>query len=629
MQDSPVNRAADPVPEAARAFGKGSFVMILDDQTAELECHLLILGECMTVPQMSFLIRHSTGIVCVAMERSQLLKLGLRPAVEKSTDRSCCDFFTSTNYLPGTTNGMTAKDRAATVRAFCSSESTAEQFSKPGHIFPICVRDGGLLERQGVAEAAHELCRLAGTSTIAACATLMKPDGELLSMEECRSFSSLHGAPLISMTDLAQFVKYVPVPDVPRGGSRWNRITSPDACSGTQDGGTDNVSDIYGGSYAHSYACSTATIPVRCNNFKRGMKLQIFEFSDPLPIQVVAAIKGDVNGKEDVAIRIHSECFTGDVLRSAKCDCGLQLEKFFTVMENEPYAVLLYVKGHEGRGIGLAAKLHAYRLQEEENLDTVDSNTRLGYAPDLRSYRGIVSIFQTLGIKSVKVFSNNKEKIEAVRQVMPARRAPLKTVALKTNREYLITKEERMEHLETMVSDDEGQHTLLEEEDESDESPQEALPGPAAVPIEWPRFGDYAGFRVVLVSTAWNPECARQLVQGCESVLASAKCSVSLIEVPGALDLVAGCKKVAEAQNPPSVIVALGTYVKGDTDTSQMHYQATVSGIQELNVVSAVPVVSGVVFCNSKEDAVKRCTAEMGGQWAKNALQMISVATPA
>mmetsp|Transcript_29010 Transcript_29010/g.52836 ORF Transcript_29010/g.52836 Transcript_29010/m.52836 type:complete len:632 (+) Transcript_29010:56-1951(+) len=631
MEDAPVAR--DPARDAVRAFGQGNFIIVVDEESSSNPCNLLVLGESITVPQMAFLTRHSTGIVCVALDKKRAIDLGLSPVTDQSTDRSSCDFYTPTDFLPGTTSGMSASDRAATVKALANSANRANDFSKPGHVFPICPREGGVLERKGLAEAAHDLCRLAGKQTVVACAALMRPDGEMVSVEECSAFSNLHSAPVVSMAELAEFVAFARGANVPRPQvasqpppNDWDRQGSPSSVELNQDTVNDSLSDIY--------ACSTCTIPVRCNNFKKGMNLQIFEFADPLPIQVVAAIKGDVDGKEDVAVRIHSECFTGDVLRSAKCDCGLQLEKFFTVMESEPCAVLLYVKGHEGRGIGLAAKLHAYRLQSEENLDTVDSNTRLGYKPDLRSYKGIVSIFQTLGIKSVKVYSNNKEKIEAVRQVLPATRAPLKTVALKTNRNYLITKEERMEHMETMVSDDEGGHTqahTIREEDEEEESeatPKAPVQTPTA-PIEWPRFGDYAGFRVALVSTSWNPECARQLVQGCENVLLAAKCSVSVVEVPGALDLVAGCKKVAEGDDRPNVIVALGTYVRGDTETSQMHYQATVNGIQELNVVSTVPVVSGVVFCNTKDDAVRRCTAELGGQWAKNALQMISVATPA
>jgi len=324
-----------------------------------------------------------------------------------------------------------------------------------------------------------------------------------------------------------------------------------------------------------------------------------------------------------VAVRIHSECFTGDVLRSAKCDCGLQLEKYFTVMEDEPAAVLLYVQGHEGRGIGLAAKMDAYRLQTEENLDTVDSNTRLGFDPDLRSYEGIVQILVGMGIKSVRAFTNNREKLRAIEKVLPMKHMPLRTVSLPSNRQYLKTKEERMEHLSTMVEkEEEEEQKHLRQQKQEKVSVQEQARGDR---IEWPRFGDYAGFRVALVSTAWNKECTSRLVEGCAQTLAAAKCVVSLVEVPGALDLVAGCRAAMDQAEPPHAIVALGTYVRGDTESSQMHYQATVSALQELNVTSSIPTICGVIFCNNQEDANRRSSVALGGAWAKNALQMMSL----
>jgi len=281
-------------------------------------------------------------------------------------------------------------------------------------------------------------------------------------------------------------------------------------------------------------------------------------------------------------------------------------------MEQEPAAVLLYIKGHEGRGIGLAAKFEAYRLQTEEKLDTVDSNVRLGYKPDLRTYDNIAQVLVKLGVKSVRLFTNNPEKLRGVASVLPTTYAPHRTTPLAGNKDYLRVKEERMEHLTTTA-------------EENHEEAERVEVTPRATHIEWPRFGNYAGFQVVLVATAWNKECTCQMVQGCEDVLVEAKCAVTVVEVPGALDLVTGCRAATERENPPHAVVALGTYVRGDTDTTQMQYQATISALQQLNVSSSVPVISGVVFCNSQEDALKRSTAALGGEWAKNALQIMSM----
>jgi len=373
---------------------------------------------------------------------------------------------------------------------------------------------------------------------------------------------------------------------------------------------------------SEAYACSSCTIPVRCTSFDR-MRLQMFQLTDPTPIEVVACIKGEVENKDDVPIRIHSECFTGDVLRSAKCDCGLQLEKFFRVMEREPAAVLLYVRGHEGRGIGLTAKFDAYRLQEEQHLDTVDSNLVLGFEPDLRSYTGIASVIKTLNIKSVKIFTNNPDKIAAVKSVVQVKHEPLKTKPLAANQDYLRTKEERMEHLPTMED-----RPMEEELAELDESLPERPRTRSEDRIEWPRFGNYAGFGIVIVSTAWNKECSNEVIVGCEAFLQEAKCQVTIVEVPGAMDLVAGCRASVSRDPTPQAVVAIGTYVRGETESSRVQYEATLKGLQELNVTSSVPIISGVVFYNTHDDVLKRNNRALGGTWAKNALQMVSVCAP-
>mmetsp|Transcript_57627 Transcript_57627/g.160576 ORF Transcript_57627/g.160576 Transcript_57627/m.160576 type:complete len:606 (-) Transcript_57627:85-1902(-) len=581
------------VPNAVEAFAKGGFVLVMDDFDRENECDLIVLGETVTKEQMAFMIRSSTGIVCVVADKARLEKRGLYPAARDNTDKNGTNFYVATDYLPKTTTGVSAADRMETVRAFCLEDTTPEDFSKPGHMFPLCPRPGGVLERGGHTESAYDLCRLAGKSTVAAIGELMREDGEMMRLEECLAFSKKNSIPFISVEELRKWVRENG-PSPINGSFDFVRCTT---CGSTTETATF-MED----------ARSMCTIPVRSSAFGKGMLLQYFELDDGgLPIQVVAAIKGDVQGQSDVAVRIHSECFTGDVLRSAKCDCGLQLDKFFSVMEQEPMALLLYIKGHEGRGIGLAAKFDAYRLQAEEHLDTVDSNVRLGFAPDLRSYAGIAGIIAKLGIKSVRLFTNNPEKIKAVDEVVPARCEPCRTTPLPGNRGYLRTKEERMEHFTTM----EEEPTIVQEV--------------ARQNIEWPRFGDYAGFNVIVVATAWNKECTGELVAGCEGILSAASCAATIVEVPGALDLVAGCRSAISREPRPHAVVALGTYVRGDTDTSQMHYQATINALQELNVVSTVPIISGVVFANSKEDAIKRSNQALGGEWAKNALQMIGL----
>jgi 3,4-dihydroxy 2-butanone 4-phosphate synthase/GTP cyclohydrolase II len=365
-------------------------------------------------------------------------------------------------------------------------------------------------------------------------------------------------------------------------------------------------------------AASECTIPILTSKGPTFHDCKIFDFdSGGLQIQVVAAIKGDVVGQSNVPVRIHSECFTGDILRSAKCDCGLQLNSFFSVLEHGERGVLLYVRGHEGRGIGLASKFEAYKLQDgAEKLDTVDANTRLGYAPDLRSYTECAQVLESLGIMSARLYTNNPEKVAAFQEVLPCTQKALKTFALATNKGYLATKEKRMGHMRT---------TLRESEIDGNSDDDVCLPCPPPM-IEWPTFGQYSGLTISVVYTAWNSECVSRIVQGCEDVLTLAKCSIVRTEVPGALDLVAGARACKEKYKPDAII-CVGIFVQGDTQSNPERFQATVSALQSMNASGLGPIICGVLSCKTDQQAKERSQADLGGEWAKSALQMLNVSS--
>merc|ERR1719235_899299 len=363
-------------------------------------------------------------------------------------------------------------------------------------------------------------------------------------------------------------------------------------------------------------AASECTIPLLTSIGPSFHDVKLFDFENTTTgaCQVVAAIKGDVVGQSDVRVRIHSECFTGDILRSAKCDCGLQLNNFFQVLETSERGVLLYVRGHEGRGIGLGAKMKAYGLQDgAEKLDTVDANTRLGFPPDMRSFTECAQVLESLGVRSVSLYTNNPEKVDSVKECIPCRQQPLKTVALPTNIKYLTTKEKRMGHLRTTLRESE-----LEGQSDDD------VEAPAPITIEWPTFGQYAGLSVAVVYTAWNTECVSRIVQGCEDVLTNAKCSIVRTEVPGALDLVAGARAVKEKHNPDAII-CVGIFVQGDTQSNPERFQATVSALQSMNASGLGPIICGVLSCKTDKQAQERSQQQLGGEWAKSALQMVNV----
>lgn len=195
------------VPDAVRAFARGEFVLVMDDFERENECDLVILGETLTTAQMAFMIKYSTGIVCVVTDKPRLEKFGLYPAARDNTDKNATNFYVATDYLPTTTTGVSARDRCETVLAFCREESRAEDFSKPGHMFPLCPRPGGILERGGHTESSYDLCRLAGRKTVSAIGELMREDGEMMRLEDSLAFSREHSIPLITVDELREWIK--------------------------------------------------------------------------------------------------------------------------------------------------------------------------------------------------------------------------------------------------------------------------------------------------------------------------------------------------------------------------------------------------------------------------------------
>jgi 3,4-dihydroxy 2-butanone 4-phosphate synthase/GTP cyclohydrolase II len=597
---------SNAVLDAVKVFAEGGIVLVMDDFDRENECDMVALGETLTKEQMALIIRETTGIVCVVAEKQRLESFGLYPAARSNTDKNATNFYVATDYLPTTTTGVSAGDRVETVKAMCRADSRAQDFSKPGHMFPLCPRPGGVLERGGHTESAYDLCRLAGKERVSVIGELMSQDGEMMRFEESKALAEKYGMPIISVAELKEHMR-----------TYWvNEETDSVSDSPKVDADTPNSRAVP----SSVKALSECTIPILTSrgpafhdldSSRASLKLYQFNSRDGIPIEVVAAIKGDIDGKTDVPVRIHSECFTGDILRSAKCDCGLQLNNFFNVLESRERGVLLYVRGHEGRGIGLASKMQAYNLQDgAEKLDTVDANTRLGFDPDLRSYTECAQVLESLGVKSVKLYTNNPEKVSSVNEVLPCVQKPLKTVPLPTNQKYLATKEQRMGHLRTTLG--EAELGAISDDD---------VEAPAPITIEWPTFGQYAGLTVAVVYTAWNAECVSRIVQGCEDFLSHAKCSILRTEVPGALDLVAGARACKEKDNPDAII-CIGIFVQGDTQSSTERFQATVSALQTMNASGLGPIICGVLSCQTDKQAQERSQANLGGEWAKSALQM-------
>merc|ERR1719401_761656 len=395
------------VEVASAAFAQGSYVIVVDDRDGKCECNLAFPAAKATAERVAFTIRHSTGLVSACLDRERLEGFGMHPQTTGSSDVS----YPSVDFLPGMTTGISAKDRAATLQALCDASNSSSSFSIPGHTFTRCVGRGGVMERQGSAEAAYDLCRIARLESVGVLAELMREDGSTFSLEGARQFSQEHGIPLVTVEQLHAY--------------RQQRETAADA---SQRGGGPVL--------------ETAS-RMWMEDVEADCRMLVYSTSDP-KVEIVAIVKGELEGVEAVPARVHSECFTGDILGSKRCDCGQQLHNFLRVMNGEPCGVMLYIRGHEGRGIGLANKIRAYKLQDE-GLDTVEANLQLGLPVDDRTYEDSLAVFRHLGLKSIRLFTNNPEKMKAL-ECITQEVAALASVACEQNARYLQTKRERLNH---------------------------------------------------------------------------------------------------------------------------------------------------------------------------------------
>lgn len=392
------------VEHALDQLRQGRFVVVADDTNRENEGDLIGLADRMTPDAMAFLVRRTSGVVCVAMSGERLDELRIPLMVANNTDSQSTAFTVTVDYIPGTTTGISAHDRSATVRALGDATSTPDQFSRPGHIFPLRAKPRGVLERRGHTEAAVDLARLAGSSPVAAIAELMHDDGSMMRGIELREFAREHGLAYLTIEDLV----------------RYRTLTE----TLVEHTGSSRLPTRRGDFTAHAFR------------------------SHIDGLEHVALVFGEVGSASPVLTRMHSECLTGDALGSLRCDCGPQLDLALRQITLEGAGVLVYIRGHEGRGIGLADKIRAYALQDNGR-DTVDANVELGLPVDARRYDTAAQILRHLQVKRVRLLSNNPLKVSALEAagIGVSERVPLITPSTPENSRYLSTKAFRLGHL--------------------------------------------------------------------------------------------------------------------------------------------------------------------------------------
>ncbi|MCT1452384.1 bifunctional 3,4-dihydroxy-2-butanone-4-phosphate synthase/GTP cyclohydrolase II [Corynebacterium sp. p3-SID1145] len=394
----------DSVEDAVAAVGRGEAVVVVDDEDRENEGDLIFAAEHATPELVAFMVRYSSGYICVAMEDEAATRLELPPMVAVNEDARSTAYAVTVDAATGTT-GISARSRAETIQRLADPARTAADFTRPGHVVPLRARRGGVLVRDGHTEASVDLARLAGCQPAGALCEIVSEDDptDMARGEELRRFADEHGLKMIS---IAQLIAY-------------RRCTER------------IVERVVETSLPTTYGPFTAY----------GYK-SLIDASEH-----IALVTGDVAGGDEVLVRVHSECLTGDVFGSLRCDCGPQLHESMRLIQEAGRGVIVYVRGHEGRGIGLAAKLQAYRLQEE-GLDTVDANVEQGLPVDAREYSVAGQILADLGVASMNLLSNNPDKVEALSGYGPvvSGRTRVEIVPSHENIAYLRTKRDRMGH---------------------------------------------------------------------------------------------------------------------------------------------------------------------------------------
>jgi 3,4-dihydroxy 2-butanone 4-phosphate synthase/GTP cyclohydrolase II len=393
----------DTIDHAISEIAAGRAVVVVDDEDRENEGDLIAAASRVTPELVAFMVRHTSGVLCVPMQSKTLDRLGLPPMTSRNEDAKQTAYTVSVDARRGVTTGISAADRAHTIRVLADSATEPYELTRPGHVFPLKAVDGGVLRRTGHTEAAVDLAVLAGLTPAGVISEIVDDDGSMARLPRLLVFAKEHGLAIISIADLVAY-------------RRHHESTVERAAE--------------------------ARLPTPPGEWRAvGYRSTLDD------AELVALVMGDIGDGEDVLVRAHSECLTGDVFASLRCDCGPQLDAAMSAVAAEGRGVVLYIRGHEGRGIGLMQKLHAYELQDN-GADTIDANLELGLPSDSRDYGTGAQVLADLGVRSMRLLSNNPAKRAGLEGwgLRIVGRVALPTHSNPDNMKYLRTKRDRMGH---------------------------------------------------------------------------------------------------------------------------------------------------------------------------------------
>jgi 3,4-dihydroxy 2-butanone 4-phosphate synthase / GTP cyclohydrolase II len=389
------------IPDAIKALKRGQMIIIIDDEDRENEGDLVMAAEFVTPEAINFMAKEGRGLICVPVDEELAYRLNFYPMV--ATPDGNCNFTVSVDAKEGTTTGISAADRALTIKKIADGKSAANDFIRPGHMFPLIAKKGGVLVRAGHTEATVDLMKLAKITPAGVICEIMNENGTMARLADLKNFAKKHGLQIIAIRDII------------RHRSRTEKLIKKEAES--------RLSTEYGNFRVHIYR---SLIDLK---------------------EHVALTMGDIKKQDTVLVRVHSECLTGDIFQSRHCDCGQQLDKSLKIIGEKGAGILLYMR-QEGRGIGLANKIKAYSLQEG-GLDTVEANHQLGFKPDLRDYGIGAQILADLGVKKIELLTNNPKKVIGLEGygLQIIRRIPIEIKPNDLNLKYLKIKKQKMGHL--------------------------------------------------------------------------------------------------------------------------------------------------------------------------------------